>query len=141
MDNISFKELVMALKREKGRKIVANYGLDPRLGKYHATEEGAMGVFERIDFIKDKKETVSPEHRPPYIYQIPLTFIPGLGGKTINKLLDHFGNEMNILHKISKDDIEAVTNEKIADLIIKAREGKLDITAGGGGTYGKINTK
>ena len=35
MEDISFKELVKALKNEDGRKIVANYGLDPKLGKYH----------------------------------------------------------------------------------------------------------
>ena len=37
MENISFKELVKALKNEDGRKILANYGLDPKLGKYHRT--------------------------------------------------------------------------------------------------------
>ena len=37
MEDISFKELVKALKNEDGRKILANYGLDPKLGKYHRT--------------------------------------------------------------------------------------------------------
>ena len=37
LENISFKEFVMALKNEGGRKILANYGLDPKLGKYHRT--------------------------------------------------------------------------------------------------------
>ena len=35
-----------------------------------------MGVFDRIEIIKDKKDTKSPSFRPPYVYQIPLTFIP-----------------------------------------------------------------
>ena len=96
---------------------------------------------EMIEEIKDKKETKSPKSRPPYIYQIPLTFIPGLGSKTIDKLITHFGTEMDILHKLSKDDIESVTNKKIANTIILAREGKLNIQAGGGGVYGKISTK
>ena len=59
-----------------------------------------MGVLDRIEIIKDKKETKSPEFRPPYKYQIPLSFIPGLGTKTIEKLLDKFETEMNILHKL-----------------------------------------
>lgn len=46
---------------------------------------------------------------------------------------------MNILHKISHDDIEAVVGEKNAKNIILAREGKLNILAGGGGVYGKIS--
>ena len=37
IEDISFKEFVMALKNQEGRKIVANYGLDPKLGKYHRT--------------------------------------------------------------------------------------------------------
>ena len=164
VDGISFKELLKALKNEDGRKILANYGLDPKLGKYHRTYcevcekniEGkppvthcdtcdsrniTMGVLDRIETIKDKPETKSPENRPPYIYQIPLTFIPGLGNKTIEKLLDHFETEMNILHKLSKDDIEAVVGEKVANSIVNAREGNVHIHAGGGGVYGKIENK
>ena len=161
LENISFKEFVMALKNEAGRKILANYGLDPKLGKYHRTycevckknipgdapvtkcdtcdsRNITMGVYDRIEIIKDKNETQSPSFRPEYIYQIPLTFIPGLGGKTIEKLLDKFDTEMNILHKLSYDDIEAAMGDKIANSIVTAREGKMNITAGGGGVYGKI---
>lgn len=161
VEDISFKELLKALKNEDGRKIVANYGLDPKLGKYHRTFcevcgkpiEGqapvtkcnecdsskiTMGVFDRIETIKDKPVTKSPENRPPYVYQVPLTFIPGLGGKTIDKLLSHFETEMNILHKLSEDDIEAVVGEKIAHTIVNAREGNVHIQAGGGGVYGKL---
>lgn len=164
VENISFKEFVKAINNEDGRKILCNYGLDPKLGKYHRTycetceknipgdapvstcpdcdsKNITMGVFDRIETIKDKKESKSPENRPPYVYQVPLTFIPGLGGKTIDKLLNRFETEMNILHKLSKDDIEQVVGEKIADSIIAAREGKLGIQAGGGGVYGKVTTK
>lgn len=31
VNDISFKEVVMALKREEGRAIISNYGLDPKL--------------------------------------------------------------------------------------------------------------
>lgn len=164
LEKISFKEFVKALKQEEGRKVVCNYGLDPKLGKYHRTYcetcqkniEGCapvkncpdcdsknitMGVFDRIEEIKDKNQSKSPKHRPPYVYQVPLTFIPGLGGKTIEKLLQHFGTEMNILHKLSRDDIESVVGVKIASNIVTAREGKLSIQAGGGGVYGKVTTK
>ena len=161
LEGISFKEIMKALKNEDGRKILANYGLDPKLGKYHRTFcekcgkplEGqapithcsdcdsskiTMGVFDRIEIIKDKEETKSPDFRPPYIYQIPLTFMPGLGAKTIDKLLKNFETEMNILHKLSKDDIEAIVGEKIANTVIAARDGNVKIQAGGGGVYGKL---
>ena len=161
VEDISFKEVVKALKNEDGRKILANYGLDPKLGKYHRTHcdncdstietkepvsicpkcgsnKVTFGVFDRIELIKDKETTKSPESRPPYIYQIPLSFIPGVGGKTIEKLLETFETEMNILHKLSEDDIEAVVGKKVAHSIENAREGKVKVEAGGGGNYGKI---
>ena len=161
LDGISFKEVLKALKNEDGRKILANYGLDPKLGKYHRTFcekcgkpiEGkppvtrcpdcdsskiTMGVLDRIEIIKDKETTKSPSFRPPYIYQIPLTFMPGLGEKTIDKLLANFETEMNILHKLSEDDIEAVVGAKVAKSIVAARTGNVHIQAGGGGVYGKL---
>ena len=162
VNDISFKELMMAIKNEGGRKIIANYGLDPKLGKYHRTYcekcdkriEGeapvlhcpdcdssniTMGVFDRIEVIKDKKETKSPDFRPPYIYQIPLTFIPGVGPKVIEKLLGNFETEMNVLHKMSRDDIEGVVGVKVANAISNACSGNVNIQAGGGGVYGKIS--
>ncbi len=162
VEDISFKEVVKALKNEDGRKIIANYGLDPKLGKYHRTycdncnktietkepvevcpncgsTKVTFGVFDRIELIKDKSTTKSPENRPPYIYQIPLTFIPGVGGKTIEKLLEAFNTEMNILHKLSEDDIEAVVGEKVAHNIENARNGNMKVASGGGGNYGKIS--
>ncbi len=164
VEDISFKEIVKALKGEDGRKIIANYGLDPKLGKYHRSfcedcndsieiDEAAtvcpkcggqnitFGVFDRIELIKDKKETKSPENRPPYIYQVPLSFIPGVGGKTIEKLLDNFETEMNVLHKVSKDDIDAVVGEKVAKNIVNSINGNIHVHSGGGGVYGKVEVK
>ena len=161
VEDISFKEIVKALKNEDGRKIVANYGLDPKLGKYHRSfcedcndsieiddvatvcpkcggQNITFGVFDRIELIKDKKETKSPANRPPYIYQVPLSFIPGVGGKTVEKLLSHFETEMNVLHKVSEDDIEAVVGAKVAKNIVNSINGNIHVHSGGGGVYGKV---
>ena len=161
VEDISFKEVVKALKGEDGRKVLTNYGLDPKLGKYHRTycdncnsvidtknpvsvcpncgsDKVTFGVFDRIELIKDKPNSKSPKNRPKYIYQVPLGFVPGVGGKTIDKLLNTFGTEMNILHLLSKDDIEAVVGSKVADKIEDARTGNCVVHAGGGGNYGKI---
>ena len=46
---------------------------------------------------------------------------------------------MNILHKASLDDLESVVGEKIAKTIASSKEGKVAITEGGGGVYGKIS--
>ena len=48
---------------------------------------------------------------------------------------------MNILHKLTKDDIEAVVGEKIANNIENARNGNCIVRSGGGGNYGKVSVK
>ena len=161
VETVSFKELVMALKNEQGRKILANYGMDPKLGKYNRTFcetcnkriEGdapvvkcpdcdskniTMGVYDRVVLLRDKEVSKSPKNRPLYQYQIPLGFIPGVGPKVIEKLLDTFGTEMTVLHKVTNDDIESVVGEKLAKNIINAKSGNMQILAGGGGNYGKL---
>lgn len=160
----SFSELIMALKRQNGRMVLRNYGLDPELGKYHRTfclkcghknesqnvvvacdscgekSKIVMGVYDRIETIKDNQKCVHPKHRPPYIKQVPLEFIPGIGKKTINKLIYEFGNEMNVIHNASIEDISRVTGKAIAQYISLARDGKLKMEKGAGGVYGKIKS-
>ncbi|MBV7507212.1 endonuclease Q family protein [Bacillus sp. sid0103] len=158
MKEPTFLELQKALKKEDGRRIIANYGLDPLLGKYHktvcaeclnpaanddqlCTQCGTIkiikGVADRILELKTAEQ--GPADRPPYIHQVPLEFIPGLGPRLLEKLVDHFGSEMAILHDVPYDGLKEVVPEKIAVLILKAREGKVTLAAGGGGKYGKIS--
>ena len=157
----NFKEILMALRRESGRKIIANYGLDPKLGKYHRTfcelcnttaqnqppvfqcekcssQKVTKGVLDRIIEISEDRAAISPSHRPPYFHQVALDFVPGVGKKTLEKLFAYFGSEMNILHKASYQEISHVVGFKIAKDIIAAREGTLALEAGGGGKYGKV---
>lgn len=154
----TFEEWRKALIGEGGRGIQANYGLDPLLGKYHRTccsscfsslddtakpcpacgeKRIIKGVFDRLQEIKDSAENSGPE-RPPYIHQVPLEFIPGLGPKTLEKLLDHFGTEMNVLHEASFEALAHVTGERVARYIALARDGKLVLETGGAGRYGKV---
>jgi uncharacterized protein (TIGR00375 family) len=157
MKEPTFRELMLALTGRQDRKIIANYGLDPLLGKYHKTvcahclhsvNENAKvcpycgykkiikGVADRILELKTAEN--GPNNRPPYIHQVPLEFIPGLGPKSLDKLLQHFGTEMAILHEVPYEAIKDVVPVKIAELIMKAREGTINLSAGGGGRYGKI---
>lgn len=163
VEDINYEEIIKAIKMEDGRKIIANYGLDPKLGKYNrsfcedcnqqiltpppatvcdkcGSTHITMGVYDRIEIIKDQ-ESKSPDFRPDYIYQVPLQFIPGVGGKSIDKLLEVFGTEMNILNRITVDDLESVVGEKLARVIDVSRKGNVNIRAGGGGNYGKIQLK
>ncbi|MFF2016440.1 endonuclease Q family protein [Paenibacillus sp. NPDC058177] len=160
--NPSFAELRLALERKDGRSVSANYGLNPRLGKYHRTYCGGCGsiideayatsercpycgslklvkgVLDRVMDIADRQTPQVPEYRPPYHYQVPLEFIPGLGKAKMKLLLDAFGTEMNILHAAREDEIAAVAGTDLASNIVAARSGTLALSAGGGGTYGKV---
>lgn len=96
------------------------------------------GVLDRILDIADRKEPLVPAYRPPYHYQVPLEFIPGLGKRKLNALLQAFGTEMNILHKAGEAELAAVAGQELAELIVLARTGRLALSSGGGGTYGKV---
>ncbi len=164
LEKANFKEILLALQRKEGRKIIANYGLDPKLGRYHRTfceicnytatsnppvykcekcgsDKIVKGVFDRIVEIGDYQQSISPSHRPPYYHQVPLEFVPGVGKKTLNKLFDYFGTEMNVLHKASYQEISQVVAFQIAQNIILARKGLLNLSPGGGGKYGKVKQK
>ncbi len=161
MKELNYQEFLLVLKRVEGRKVVSNYGLDPRLGKYHRSfcpecnrnfplkeivlqcpqcgeKNIVVGVKDRILQISKEGCTITPEHRGVYIHQIPLRDIPGIGSKTYQKLIQAFGTEMNVIHRTIKEDLVKVVNDKIADRIIKARSGKIEIEDGGGGHYGKV---
>lgn len=157
----NFQEWAMALRGEQRRSIAANYGLNPLLGKYHKTtcinghlltqpEEACPvcgsirrinGVADRIATIADRNEEAARSfvhQRPPYHNQIPLEHIPGIGPKVLDRLITHFGSEMNVLHQASYKELFAVVSEDVADRIVCGRAGKLQVRTGGGGSYGKV---
>lgn len=138
--------------------IVYNNGMYSRLGKYNKTycdmcecvseiEDGkckkcgskkiVKGVEDRVLEIADGK-SISPKNRPEYIYKIPLEYIPKLGKKTKEKMLELYGTEMNILNKVSIENIEENFGKQIAKNIEIARNGNITIQNGGGGIYGKL---
>ncbi|BDH63347.1 hypothetical protein MTP04_34770 [Lysinibacillus sp. PLM2] len=160
LETPSFNEIKLALYEKENRKIVENYGLNPLLGKYHSTacahcgepitkemticptcgsNQFIKGVSIRIQELSDL--AYKGRKRPSYIHQVPLDFIPGVGPKTIERLLHTFGTEMNILHKASVSDLEAIVPQKIAQTIDLARRGELSIEVGGGGVYGRLKQK
>jgi uncharacterized protein (TIGR00375 family) len=162
----SFDEFRLALRGQEGRGIAANYGLNPKLGKYHRThclacgstlEAGdpasvercplcgspklVRGVMDRIREIgvsAGRTEPVVSGERPPYVYQVPLEFVPGVGIATLNRMIARFGTEMQVLHRASREELAEVAGADTANRIVLAREGKLGVIAGGGGAYGKV---
>lgn len=161
MKEANFEELFLALRRVDGRGVVANFGLDPKLGKYHRThclacdkialeappvkkctvcgsDKIVLGVYDRIVDIADFDTPKHPKHRPPYINQIPLQFLPKVGPKTMTKLINAFGSEMEVIHRARDNELKDIVGEEIGNMIIKARKGLASVEVGGGGRYGRI---
>ena len=156
MENISFESFkkVLGYEEEKSESetkklnyIVCNNGMYSRLGKYNKTycdicecvseiEDGkckkcgskkiVKGVEDRVLEIADG-ESISPNNRPKYMYKIPLEYIPKLGKKTKEKMLELYGTEMNILNKVSIKNIEENFGKQIAKNIEIARNGNITI--------------
>lgn len=155
MENISFELFKKVLGYEdkiqngdnKLNYIVCNNGMYSRLGKYNKTycdmcecvseiEDGkckkcgskkiVKGVEDRVLEIADG-ESISPKNRPEYMYKIPLEYIPKLGKKTKEKMLELYGTEMNILNKVSIKNIEENFGKQIAKNIEIARNGNITI--------------
>jgi uncharacterized protein (TIGR00375 family) len=215
IENGSFEEILLAIRRKDSRCIVLNVGLHPKLGKYYnmfcnkcrrrilfkkskkstnsifnqysitdnfiiyyseeplkaknefinmvskekricpACKEKLnksfkikLGVSERIRIISSSRETIHPEHRPPYINAVPLIDIiravkniKSLNSKTVldyyEKIINQLGTEFDIL--IEKP-IDLISNfdENIASIVKAIRNNEIEYTPGGGGTYGQI---
>lgn len=157
MEKPSFTEFKRAIHGIHGRKIIRNYGMNPKLGKYNTTvcqtcytpvpyktkkcpscnsNKIVQGVYDRIQELSDA--AIDRDKRPPYYYQVPLEYLPKLGPKTYEKLLDRFGTEMHVIHHASFEQLIEIIPPKLAQSIIDMRNGKLSIQAGGGGKYGKV---
>ncbi len=106
-----------------------------------------IGVLHRVEELADRPEGFVPKDAIPFKTLLPLyeiiSFAWGSGelySKKVleehDKLIEKFGNELNVLLNVPKEDLLKVTNEKIADAIIKVREGKVKYKAGYDGTYG-----
>ena len=105
-----------------------------------------LGVDYRIEKLKKDKETTI-EKRKPFFKLLPLHEVISLAlgisvnskstWKIYNELIEKFENEFNVL--LNVDEIQLfnfLKNELLTDLIIRNREGKINIKPGYDGMYG-----
>ncbi|MEM5790531.1 MAG: endonuclease Q family protein [Candidatus Aenigmatarchaeota archaeon] len=108
-----------------------------------------IGVLHRVEELADRPEGFVPKDAIPFKTLLPLyeiiSFAWGSGELYSKKVLEEhdklikiFGNELNVLLNASREELLKVTNEKIADAIIKVREGKVKYISGYDGVYGKV---
>jgi uncharacterized protein (TIGR00375 family) len=169
----TFQEIKKAILRTGGNKPVLNVGLPPQEGKYnetaciscftHYTLDEAIkrrwkcscgkrikkGVRDRIREIATFKEPRHPDHRPPYIYLIPLSEIiaKALGQHTPftqsvtkrwDELIAAFGSEIAVVLDADIHEVAKVTIPAIVEAVQAFRDHKVIIIPGGGGKYGTI---
>jgi len=106
-----------------------------------------IGVLNRVEQLADREEGYKLKGAIPFKSLIPLSEIlstllgAGVATKKVWKeyynLVDNLDSELNILLEAKKEDLIKITDEKIADAIIKVREGKIKIKPGYDGVYGQ----
>jgi len=105
-----------------------------------------VGVEYRVDELSKDGES-DHKNKKCYYSILPLheiiSLATGIGisskgtWKIYNELIDKFGNELNVLLNVSKEEIsEVIKNELLLDLIIRNREGRINVKPGYDGAYG-----
>lgn len=107
-----------------------------------------IGVLHRVEALADREEGFAPKNAIPFKSLLPLYEIISyrLGINQLysqraidmqNKLIVRFGTELNVLLNVKKEDLAKAVDEKIADAILLNRQGKIKISPGYDGIYGK----
>ena len=107
-----------------------------------------VGVMNRIEKLADKPEGFVPENAIPFRSIVPLKEIigealgVGAGSKGVDieyqKLIKAFHSEFNILLDVAFEELKEVAFGAVAEGIKKVREGKVSISPGFDGEYGKV---
>jgi uncharacterized protein (TIGR00375 family) len=108
-----------------------------------------VGVMHRIEELADRPTGIKPANAIPFRHLVPLeeiiamAFGLGAGTQTVlheyHKLVKAFGNEFTVLLEATKSELNEVTNNKVAEGIVRVRQGKVNIAPGYDGEFGKLN--
>jgi uncharacterized protein (TIGR00375 family) len=106
-----------------------------------------IGVLNRVEELADRKYGFKPKNAIPFKSLIPLSEIlsalhgSGVASKKVwqeyYKLIKNFESELKVLLEAKKEHLTRYSDEKVADAILKIREGKAKIKPGYDGVYGQ----
>ncbi|HBB02392.1 MAG: PHP domain-containing protein [Candidatus Peregrinibacteria bacterium GW2011_GWF2_38_29] len=118
-------------------------GICPKCGR-----KVTVGVLNRVEKLADRKVGYVPKKHIPYKNLVSLDKIiadaMGVSETSVKvqheylKLIYALGNELKILLKTPIQEIAKISTLKIAEGVLRIREGKLKIVPGYDGEYGKI---
>jgi len=106
------------------------------------------GVEQRVEELADRPANFKPENAIGYIRLLPLSEIIatvlGIDSPSsqqvwniYHKLIEKFGSEYNVLLDATKEALCDVVDERIAEAIIRVREGRIRVVPGYDGVYGR----
>ncbi|MDP2905789.1 MAG: endonuclease Q family protein [Candidatus Omnitrophota bacterium] len=108
-----------------------------------------VGVMNRVDQLADRPEGAKPDNAIPFKNLISFDEIiaetKGVGKGSVavereyRSLVSKFGTEFNILLKASKEELLKGLPPRVAEGVLRVREGKVNIKAGYDGEYGIIS--
>ncbi|ADQ04697.1 PHP domain protein [Caldicellulosiruptor owensensis OL] len=157
VENLSAKDIIKSIKENR---VVANYGINPRLGKYHKSychkcnssfnlksqdsilcpfcksNDIVIGVEDRISWLC---KIENPVEKPPYFYTFPFELVQGFGQKTIKKIIEIFKNEINFIKSINDGTFRNYCIDKsIVQKLTKFANQDYTIKFGAGGHFGRV---
>ena len=175
LDNLTYWEIMDAIKTKNPRKFKFTIETNPSYGKYHWTghrqcnvsmpaseaillrnicpkcgRKLTKGVEQRVDELADRPDGRKPLNAINFIHLLPLSEIIAttIGSESpssprvwhlYNMLIERFQDEYSVLLDASREEIAQVADDRIADTIIRVREGKVKVTPGYDGVYGRID--
>jgi len=105
-----------------------------------------IGVLQRVEQLADRPEGFVPKNAVPFRELLPLSEVISLSTgtgiatkktwETYNRLLNEFKTEFNVLLSAEREKIQFLVGEKLSDLILKNRNGKIKVNPGCDGMYG-----
>ena len=123
------------------KESIKNKDICPKCGK-----RLTIGVLHRVEELADRPEGFALKGAVPFKSMIPLSEIistnMGVGiatqktKKIVSSLMERFESEFNVLLNASFEELKKTVDEKLAELIIKNREGKIYVKPGYDGEYG-----
>ncbi|MBL7151039.1 MAG: DNA helicase UvrD [Candidatus Omnitrophica bacterium] len=121
-----------------------NNGRCPKCGK-----PVTVGVMNRVEKLADRPEGFKPDNAIPFKNLISLDEIiaevKGVGKGSVaverdyHSCLAKFGTEFDILLKATKEELMSGLPKRIAEGVLRVREGRVNIKAGFDGEYGIIS--
>jgi uncharacterized protein (TIGR00375 family) len=107
-----------------------------------------VGVMHRVEELSDRPEGFTPKNAIPSIHLIPLEEVIAeatgyrVGAKAVEteyeRLVETAGSEFQILLDMTPEELATFVPGRILEGIIRMRQGKVSITPGHDGVYGKI---